>query len=716
MRDAGIIFAAFAGLGIFGMGPSVSFGDSGELIAAAATLSIPHAPGYPLFCLTGRALGAALPWAAWGYRVNLLSVLCAAAALAILFDALRRARIPRVGAAAGVLFLGLSPLWLHTSLQTEVFALNGLFAAAGLWIFVRYRDRFFDARPMAALGLCLGLGGANHHTLVLAVPALLAAGWFHARRAAAGPGAESEARPCWAARAARGLALMVAFALAGLTAYLYLPIRARAFPPLDWGHPADLPSLLHVLLRRDYGSFSLTVEGASSGRWAGLWSQTARYLGTLYAGLGPFGLALALLGVASYRFRAREGPSVTWRLPVWLAVLAGPGFLWLGNPPFDAQTTGALERFHLLSWFGVAWLLAAGAGWLASLGRGGRAAALALLLVPAVSAVRTAPAWGQRWDLAADDYGRNLLRSLPRGALLFIDGGDDTFYTLAYLLYAERRRPDLEVHDRGGLVFPNIYGADFRRLAKDRKEERRRDIEAAAARARPTFYSTLNDGVLPGFELPLSGLLRQVGSARAGGRRELVEAAHGRALWAVYPRRFSAERALSHYRYRALIPVYPTMRAAADAARGAFGSALMRLRLAAAVGPDVRWIGSTAAQVAQWVGYRSSRAGDWKVAERAYRFAAGRQPDNADTWLNLGVAMEKQDRLRDAEQTYRRGLEIAPESFQAHYNLGALYWTQQRWDLAAAMFEEASRMRPEDAGVRSFSRRARHRAGARGEP
>jgi len=182
-------------LGAAGMSPAVNFGDSGELIAAAATLSIPHAPGYPLHSLLGHAAGVLLPAATWAYRVNFVSVLCAALALTLFWDAMRRTGFSRIAAAAGVLFLGLSPLWLHTSLQTEVFALNSLCAAAGFWVLCRYPDRFFDSRPMAALGLALGLGGANHHTLILIVPALLAAGWrgtrprprTAARSASAGP-------------------------------------------------------------------------------------------------------------------------------------------------------------------------------------------------------------------------------------------------------------------------------------------------------------------------------------------------------------------------------------------------------------------------------------------------------------------------------------------------------------------------------------------------
>ncbi|MFH2202888.1 MAG: DUF2723 domain-containing protein [Elusimicrobiota bacterium] len=668
------------------MSPAVNFGDSGELIAAAATLSIPHAPGYPLYSLLGHAVGVLLPVATWAFRVNFASVLCAALALALFWDAMRRTGFSRLAAAAGVLFLGLSPLWLHTSLQAEVFALNSLSAAAAFWVLCRYPERFFDPRPMAALGLVLGLGGANHHTLILIVPGLLIAGAMGAKPTAG--------------TAVRAAAYLLLFALLGLAVYLYLPLRARRFPPLDWGHPVDFGSFLHVLLRRDYGSFSLTIEGAQQGRIAGIFSQTGRYLLELYRGFGPVGAGLAVFGLAAWLRdeKARRRPAGICALLT--AFFAGPFFLWLGNPPFDALTSGALARFYLLSWFGVAWLAAFGVQRLSAAGGRARLAAAAMLLFPCAAAAARAPEWNQRWDLAAHDYGRNVLRSLPPGAAFFIDGGDDTFYTAAYNLLAEGRRPDVEPHDRGGLIFRSPYGADFRRLTPEQKDARRIQVEAVYVRARPTLFSTLRDSIFPGVQLGPRGILK---SANSTDRRP--------GFWALYPRRHDPALARAHYRYRALVPIYDVLRAADAAAGERFAEGLMRLRLALAAAPDVKWVREHTAGRAQWAGYHAARGRDWAQAEAAYMLAAELRPQSADVWLNLGVTREKQGRMVEAERAYRKGLELEPDSFQANYNLGTLYWNRREWDSAARMFEGALRLRPEDASVRSYAARARLKAG-----
>src|SRR5712692_1900360 len=59
-------------------------GDSPELITAAATLGVGHPPGYPLFTILGHTF-ALLPVGPIPFRVNLLSVICDAIAVGIVY-------------------------------------------------------------------------------------------------------------------------------------------------------------------------------------------------------------------------------------------------------------------------------------------------------------------------------------------------------------------------------------------------------------------------------------------------------------------------------------------------------------------------------------------------------------------------------------------------------------------------------------------------------
>jgi len=54
--------------------------DSGDLLAASATLGIPHPTGYPLFILLGR-LATFLPLGTIAFRINLVAAVAAAASV-----------------------------------------------------------------------------------------------------------------------------------------------------------------------------------------------------------------------------------------------------------------------------------------------------------------------------------------------------------------------------------------------------------------------------------------------------------------------------------------------------------------------------------------------------------------------------------------------------------------------------------------------------------
>src|SRR5512135_2533179 len=54
--------------------------DSGDLLAASATLGIPHPTGYPLFVLLGR-VATFLPLGSLAFRINLVAALAGAASV-----------------------------------------------------------------------------------------------------------------------------------------------------------------------------------------------------------------------------------------------------------------------------------------------------------------------------------------------------------------------------------------------------------------------------------------------------------------------------------------------------------------------------------------------------------------------------------------------------------------------------------------------------------
>src|SRR5438045_7093903 len=116
----GSTVVAFAGiLYFFTAARDIVVGDSPELITAAKTLGVPHAPGYPLFTMLGH-LFSVLPFGSIPFRVNLLSVACDALAVGVIYLAALRLTKSKLAAATAALLLAVNPNFWVWSLAAEV--------------------------------------------------------------------------------------------------------------------------------------------------------------------------------------------------------------------------------------------------------------------------------------------------------------------------------------------------------------------------------------------------------------------------------------------------------------------------------------------------------------------------------------------------------------------------------------------------------------------
>jgi hypothetical protein len=57
----------------------------------------------------------------------------------------------------------------------------------------------------------------------------------------------------------------------------------------------------------------------------------------------------------------------------------------------------------------------------------------------------------------------------------------------------------------------------------------------------------------------------------------------------------------------------------------------------------------------------------------------------------------KQERMQEAEASYREALRLKPDLFEAHLSLGQLFQEQQQWDETKACFARALHLRPDQA-------------------
>jgi len=64
--------------------------------------------------------------------------------------------------------------------------------------------------------------------------------------------------------------------------------------------------------------------------------------------------------------------------------------------------------------------------------------------------------------------------------------------------------------------------------------------------------------------------------------------------------------------------------------------------------------------------------------KRAHRWT----PDDGNVWLIEGIYQAKTGKLVDAEKSYRRSIDLMPDSAEAHYNIGLLYVKLKEYELA----------------------------------
>ena len=404
---------------------TVYFGDSAELSAAATRLGVAHPPGYPLYLLLARLLVVLSPGEP-ALAVNWLSALAAAATAGLAtWLALILGAHPPAALAAGVLAIASRIVWSQ-AVVAEVYTLHaGLFLGvlAAMAMYTRHGER----RWLLFGSYLLGLGLAHHLTIVYAgaAAAVLVL-----------PRLRSVFKAAPAACGLIGLAL---------TLYLVLLVRSRFDPPLDWGNPETLARLRDHVTARPYQFLVGKLRGRDTV------DRLREILGLLGRDLHPLCWPLILAGVVALR----RQPAALLALLLAIALLVGHAMAY-GIPDIQGHLIPAAALLALLAGLGcdaLASLLAARwprARWIQQLA----------WMTPVLALLPLLAHWAEsdrHRHRSAEEFGENLLRSLPEQAV-FMAEGDNQVFLMAYLTAARGERPDLRIVDRDGNLFDDFYG------------------------------------------------------------------------------------------------------------------------------------------------------------------------------------------------------------------------------------------------------------------
>jgi hypothetical protein len=407
--------------------PTVSAGDSGELIVAAHHLGVPHPPGYPLWCLVGFVFSRLVEIGSVAWRTNLLSaILGAGAAAGVTLLLLRRRMRWWIAVTGGLLFAVSGTVWSQ-AIITEVYTLAALACVTFLILLDRCAMSPTPGR-VATAAFVFGLGMASHPSTILLVPTGLVIGLGAFRR-------QPRSQIVRAVLAAQTMWV-------GLLVYaLYLPLVAASDPVLARTNTATLRGWYEHVTRAQYGGYT----------WPGLTASAAvvrSYFELLGRELTWVGVLLLSIGITR---RARD--TTRWAGDLAGFVTAGPIYAVALAGLLRGEQLLDINIFYITAFIFAALLAARGLHRVAEAIDGRQAPAALRIALPSLALASLPALAASRWDTVemrdnwvAHDYARALLSSMPRDADLYAQG-DHELFPIMYVQKIDQYRNDVRVFD-----------------------------------------------------------------------------------------------------------------------------------------------------------------------------------------------------------------------------------------------------------------------------
>ncbi len=458
----GTFLAVFA-IYLATLAPTTAFWDTSEYIAAARVLGIPHPPGNPLFVILAHTFGLLPLSESYAVRINLFAATTSAAAAGLWFLVAERwlrgivsVRWARYAAAFGGVLVGATSwsVWNQSTVNEKVYTVSLLSIALVMWLVVRWGDDDPGShrdRWLILIAYVLALTSTNHLMGLLAIPALVVYVLWTDWRVVTRP------------TVIVGVVIAV---LVGISLnYLWLPMRAGQYPPINEGEPVGFFSqaLKDVLNRVQYGKPSLGERQASfGGQLANFWQyyswQFARDWGRLSGVATAIFTVLGLSGLwalwKSDRRAGLAGVALLGTLSLGLVFYMNFKYGFSQYPDQSSLPREVRERdyFFIGSFAVYGAFVACGLGALmqsivdglrdrGSLTSRWAAATpvLALAFVPLVGNHATASRAHERM---ARDFAYDMLQSVEPYGILITAGDNDTF-PLWYAQEVEGIRPDV---------------------------------------------------------------------------------------------------------------------------------------------------------------------------------------------------------------------------------------------------------------------------------
>ncbi|HVZ66896.1 MAG TPA: DUF2723 domain-containing protein [Patescibacteria group bacterium] len=418
-------------------------GDVGDLVTAAFSFGVAHPPGYPTFTLLGylfSRLPVDLPIVG---RIALVSLLSSIGSLVIYFNFSKKITKNISFAFMGMFTLAFSYLfWLYSEMP-EAFSPNVFLAFLTIYLaYLFYKNK--KDRYLYALAFLCTFNLSNHHSIILLYPGvliLISSHWKYILNP-------------------KRILISFGFLILGFAPYIYIPFAASKNPVMNWDSVTDVNSLLHLFLRKDYGTFSSGNFQKAKNIYESLIIVKTYFALTIKSITLP-AFVISLLGLFAM---FRQDKRLFFGLLVSY-ILSGPLFvLYSGFPLVNSFIIGISERFYILS--SSILLIAFPSGLVLIKNAFSNILTKKIYIGVVVSIFWIIPISlfainFNRVNLSKNSVGNRLgydvLKTLPKNSIIFLDG--DTVVTNTwYVHYVLGFRQDVVVAQLGG--FANNYYID----------------------------------------------------------------------------------------------------------------------------------------------------------------------------------------------------------------------------------------------------------------
>jgi len=468
------------------LGPTVTGEDAGELVTAAYTMGIAHPPGYPLWCMLGKLFTVIVPFGTVAWRVNLMSGFFGAATVFIVCLIIVKLRAHPVAAAE---------FWEQCTIA-EIYSLNTFLIALCVFLLFAWYEYRKDL-VLCVFAVVYGLGLCNHNTMHFLGPVFVLFVF-------------AVDREPW--RRWKLYAFSMLLTALVLFVHIYLPIRAQANPPVNWGNPSNWENFWDVVTRKQY-AFGFKKDPRTPARFA---MQTWHFLKLYTREFTPWLMWAPILGIVGLWQKEKGRLAFLVGLSGYLVF----GFIFLLNFNSDKQSLWLNNVFWIPAYMVAAIFMGCGIGWLSSarLWRVPlRVPAVLLGLATVALPLKANFHPNDKSDYYfAYDYGMNILTTLDENAI-YIPSADHATFPALYLQAVEGLQPDVAIGNKYGYPEESLYQdmpvemrRSFRKIPTEREEAIIEDWIIAHT-DRPVYFTKKRAfPALPGTKVVNCGLVYRV--------------------------------------------------------------------------------------------------------------------------------------------------------------------------------------------------------------